>query len=187
MNNKLISELLEKFETETYLHYKKQDEAIDELIKKYPNNKDFLGVILKVGIINSFYSTNIFKPFAVAKKIFAIKDLDKKLEDGSISVMNEIANVEIAGKKKNFYSFATKYCYHHNHNGYTIYDSYLDNEIWKLIKKDKFIDVRREDLKNYSIYLEVLCTLKKYYSLDKFTNRDIEKALWIKGKEDSFT
>ncbi len=43
-----------------------------------------------------------------------------------VSLVNEIAKVEISGKQFNFYSFATKYCSHHKPKDYPIYDNYVD-------------------------------------------------------------
>ncbi len=184
INQEIIKGLLEKFESEKYIHYNKQDEAIKSLIEKYPNNNDLLGVILKVGIINSFYSTNIFKPFDVAKKIYEIKDFDIRVKKGDFSLINQIANVTISGKNKNFYSFATKYCYHHNQEKFVIYDSFVESQIWKNIQKDRFTKIKRKQLKDYYFYMSTFLKFKEFYHLDKFNNREIELALWIKNKEE---
>ena len=40
--------------------------------------------------------------------------------------MNEIQTIKIGNKIKHFYSFATKYCSHHNQIEYPIFDSYVD-------------------------------------------------------------
>lgn len=46
-----------------------------------------------------------------------------------MKLVPDMQKVEINGVVKNFYSFATKYCSHHNPLDYTIYDSYVDKNI----------------------------------------------------------
>ena len=52
--------------------------------------------------------------------------------------MNDIARVNINGKDRNLYSFATKYCSHHNFNDYPIYDEYVAKVLLHFQRKDKF-------------------------------------------------
>ncbi|UTW70364.1 hypothetical protein KHA80_07545 [Anaerobacillus sp. HL2] len=47
----------------------------------------------------------------------------------------------IGEKKKNFYSFATKYCSHHNPLDYPIYDSYVDEVLRHFRNRDGFSDL----------------------------------------------
>lgn len=59
----------------------------------------------------------IFNTYAVAKHILTIPNLDNRLKQGDISLVDEIKEVTMSdGKKRDFYSFATKYCSHHNPN-----------------------------------------------------------------------
>lgn len=50
-------------------------------------------------------------------------------------------------------------------------------------KKDKFSDFKNEDLKDYFKFRNVLMKFKKFYDIDKYNLRDIDKYLWIAGKE----
>ncbi|HHF1395127.1 TPA: hypothetical protein ACPI39_000797, partial [Haemophilus influenzae] len=83
-------------------------------------------VLDNINIPNNVYSTNIFAIHYVAKHILGIKDLDKRLKFGDIELVRELGEVTIGGKEKYFYSFATKYCSHHNPIAFPIYDSYVE-------------------------------------------------------------
>ncbi|HHV6305289.1 TPA: hypothetical protein ACUL54_001872, partial [Haemophilus influenzae] len=106
-------------------------------------------VLDNINIPNNVYSTNIFAIHYVAKHILGIKDLDKRLKSGDIELVRELGEVTIGGKEKYFYSFATKYCSHHNPIAFPIYDSYVEQVLLYFNKVDKFSALKRKDLKNY--------------------------------------
>lgn len=85
-------------------------------------------VIIKCSIFNEFYSTNIFKVFPVAKHIIEIENINEKLAEGKPTLVYEIANITLGknGTQKYLYSFASKFCSHHNEEAYLIYDSYVN-------------------------------------------------------------
>ena len=60
------------------------------------------------------------------------------------TLVNDIAKVNINGKEKYFYSFATKYCSHHYPTVFPIYDSYVEKVLLHFNKKDKFYEFRKE-------------------------------------------
>ena len=72
--------------------------------------------------------------------------IDNRLKSNDETLVNDIANLSINGKKKCFYSFATKYCSHHNPINFPIYDSYVDKILNYYKRKDHFYDFKREDL-----------------------------------------
>ena len=102
--------------------------------------------------MNDFYSTNIFKVFPVAKYITEIDDIDAKLKEGDLSLVDEIARVKLGKedkkKEKYLYSFATKFCSHHNESAYPIYDSYVDAML-RFFRNQKRIQFQNDDLKTY--------------------------------------
>lgn len=164
-------------------HYVWQESSLNKLFyKDYKKNTDLNEILVKCCCLNDFYSTNIFSVYSVAKQIYKL-NIDERLKKGDISLVDEIANVQIAGKNKNFYSFATKYCCYHNPDKFPIYDSFVDDMLWHFQKKDKFSDFKRIQLRDYKIFNQVIYDFRKYYGLEKFGIRDIDKYLWIAGKE----
>lgn len=98
--------------------------------------------------------------------------------------MNDIALVKVNDHKNmNFYSFATKYCSHHFPNDYPIYDSFVEKMLMYFRDKDKFAKFKKNDLKNYEKYPDVLREFKKFYNLENFTLKEIDRYLWQVGKQ----
>lgn len=120
-------------------NYVLQEKSLDKLfINTYPNNIEIEDILIKVSSLNDFYSTNIFSVFPVAKHILEL-NIDKRLKRKDTTLVNDISNVEINGKNKHFYSFATKYCSHHDPINYPIYDNYVDKVLNYFRKKTVFV------------------------------------------------
>ena len=179
-----------KIEVEKYLNlwdslenYVLQENSLNKLFfETYPSNTDINDILIKVSSLNDFYSTNIFSVFPVAKHILELK-IDDRLKNGDESLVDDIANLTISGKEKHFYSFATKYCSHHFPLIYPIYDSYVEKILVYFQKKDSFSSFKREELKNYSTFKNVLNDFKKFYGIDEYNLKDIDRYLWQLGKE----
>lgn len=165
-------------------NYTLQESSLKKLFTKtYPVNNNLDDVLIKVCALNDFYSTNIFSPFTVAKHIINLK-IDEKLLKENLEIVNEIALVKVnGGKIKNFYSFATKYCSHHNPEAYPIYDSYVEKMLIYCKKKDNFDIFNNEELRSYARFKEILFNFRKYYNLGSFNLKQIDKYLWQAGKE----
>ncbi len=180
-NGKVINAYLKRWNTlENYIL---QEKSLSLLFNNLcPDNTKVEDILLKVSALNDFYSTNIFDTFTVSKHILNC-NIDKDLERGSIGLVDKIAPVTISGKTRNFYSFASKYCSHHKPEVYPIYDSYVEKMLMYFKKKDKFAQFKKDELKSYKKFLEVIHSFRQYYSLDKFSLRQIDIYLWLAGKE----
>jgi len=191
MKNNLDITKPSQIEVEHYLklwdsleNYTLQESSLRKLFTKtYPLNNDLDDVLIKVCSLNDFYSTNILSPFTVAKHIVKL-GIDDRLAKNDLTIVNEITKVEMnGGKIKNFYSFATKYCSHHKPTVYPIYDSYVDQLLMYFKNTDGFDDFSKEDLKIYVQYRRILENFRKYYNLETFDLKQIDKYLWQAGKK----
>lgn len=181
-NKKIIEDYLTKWDN-LEDHYIWQESSLDKLFHEdYKNNTDLNEILIKCSCLNDFYSTNIFLIYPVAKNIYDL-NIDKRLEEGDASLVNDIAHVSINGVEKTFYSFASKYCSHHNSIKFPIYDYFVDRMLWYFQKYDKFSDFSKDDLKDYVKFRNILNDFKKFYNIDEYNLRDIDKYLWIAGKE----
>lgn len=165
-------------------NYILQENSLRKLFSKtYPLNNNLDDVLIKVCSLNDFYSTNIFSPFTVAKHIVALKIDDSLLKD-DLAIVNKIADVKMnGGKNINFYSFATKYCSHHKPTVYPIYDSFVEKMLMYCKRKDNFYNFSKNDLRSYAIYKDILMNFRKYYGLNSFDLKQIDKYLWQAGKK----
>ena len=178
-----IQDYLNEWEQSSELaKYRVQEEALQFLFNEICPRHDCLKqVIIKVSTLNDFYSTNIFDTFAVAKHIVKIKDINERLQDEDLKLVNEIASVP---GRPYYYSFATKYCHHHKPSSFPIYDYYVAEMLKYFRRENKSVKFKNEELKDYSKLVEIIKDYKSYYDTDnKYSLRDIDKYLWQAGKK----
>jgi len=168
----------------TLKKYKMQEESLNLLFNEWPENKELEQILLKVSALNDFYSTRIFDTYSVANHIFDC-NIDKDLKAGKKELVKKISEVPKKDKSKprKFYSFASKYCSHHNSKSYPIYDYYVDNMLRHFRKKDKFCTFYNSELKEYKSFVEIFEKFQKHYKLSDFSLRNIDIYLWQAGKE----
>ena len=169
--------------------YVSQERALDKLfLELCKNNTCIEDILIKCSALNDFYSTNIFKVHNVAQH-YMQKDIDQRLNEGDITLVEDLAHIVINGKAFNFYSFASKYCSHHRPDIYPIYDSYVHKLLKYFRDRDKnkgrecFCKFKEADLKNYQSYLTIIRAFQQFYGLNTFTIKEIDKYLWQLGKE----
>lgn len=161
-------------------NYHLQEDALEKLFFiTYPNNNDINDVLIKVAALNDFYSTNIFSVFPVAKYIVQL-NIDKRLEKADMSLVDDIANGAI---KSRIYSFASKYCSHHRPNDYPIFDNYVEKLLKYFRNRDCFSTFSDDSLRVYSSFKELILDFRKFYGLECYSVKEIDKYLWQLGKE----
>jgi len=182
--NDVIQEYLDKFKEDK--RYYLADQAIINLFHAFPNNEKIEDILLKISVINDLYSTNIFATFKIAEHIRNL-NIDKYLISKDLSVVNKIAtghNIHHEGKEDiNFYSFATKYCNWHNQDVYPIYDQFVHKILKAYQMKDNFSNFSDTDLKDYEQFVKTIKDFKQKYNLTQHNMKEIDKFLWIYGKE----
>lgn len=163
--------------------YHLQEDALDKLFFELcPENTDLSDILIKVSTLNDFYSTNIYSVFPVAKHIQSLH-IDDRLRAGDVTLVNDIMRVMIDGKQKNFYSFATKYCSHHNPLSYPIFDSYVEKLLGYYRDKDGFAEFSTPELKDYAKFKAVLIEFRKFYGLERYNLKQVDKYIWQLGKK----
>lgn len=154
-------------------NYRDHEKALSLLFRNpdssFFKNDEITKVIIKVSALNDFYSTNLYRVHDVALKIITIKDFDLRLQNRDISLVDELRYVTFKTYKipddsdkgiwkevkKDIYSFATKYCSHHQPDKFPIYDKYVDEVITKLKKQyPQFFNFKIFDSFNTSIPIE---------------------------------
>lgn len=164
-------------------NYHLQEDALNKLFFELcPKNTSVIDILLKASTHNDFYSTNIFSIYPVAKHIYAL-DIDARLKAGDVTLVGDIQYVTIGDTEKNFYSFASKYCSHHNPLDYPIYDSYVDEVFRYFRNRDGFSDFQDGDLKDYVRFKDILIDFRAFYGLDKYNLKQIDQYVWQLGKE----
>ena len=164
-------------------NYHLQEDALDKLFFTLcPKNAEMSDILLKVAALNDFYSTNIFSVYPVAKHILSL-NIDERLQSGDVTLVSDLQKVTINGVEKNFYSFSTKYCSHHQPFYYPIYDSYVEKVLCYFRDKDDFSLFKTREMKVYETFKRTLIDFRSFYGLDQYNLKEIDKYIWQLGKE----
>ncbi|MBN2591291.1 MAG: hypothetical protein JXA96_15610 [Sedimentisphaerales bacterium] len=145
----------------------------------------FAHIYQKVVLLNALYSTNIFATFDVALNIFRIDNFSYRVANGDLSLVDDIRKNQIGDSEKDFYSFATKYCHHHNPCTYPIYDSLVEDMlVYYLSEIEPDKRVYRSKMKEYPYFKSNMDHLASLWNLgNEFLYLKLDKYLWQKGKE----
>ncbi len=184
INSASISSYLGKWEK--MQRYKQQEKAINLLFHELcPEHDKVEEVLLKVSVLNDFYGTQIYDKYSVASGIASLDKVSERIKSGDQSLVADIAlaTIDTARKARNNYSFATKYCSFHNPDKYPIYDSFVDNMLWSFMKRFQYAKFKRYELKAYEEFCKVFSQFREYFALEKFTVKEIDIFLWLKGDE----
>ena len=163
-------------------NYSNHSQALKKLFQnicKY--NTCIEDVIIKCSTLNDFYSTNIYDISTMAEHILSL-NIDQRLEQHDYSLVKDIAQVKIGGKRYYFYSFATKYCSHHQPDHYAIYDSYVEKVLLALNLRDAFACFKHKDLKKYETFMNVIKSFQQHYDLMQYNIKELDQYLWQLGK-----
>ena len=156
----------------------------DLFTRHYPNNVNFEQVLLKCTILNDFYLTNIIDTFTVAKHIIEVRDIDKRLKNGDLSLIDEISEVNFKNVTKKFYSFATKFCHSHQPDSYPIYDKNVDIALWYFAEKGYIsLDFKRKELRDYKTFKEIVDNFRDSNKLNILNYEKLDNYLWKFGKD----
>ena len=102
--------------------YVENEHAIEMLLKAHPSSSvfNFNDVLVKCAVIDRFYSTNIYGNDLnkLARHIVSITDIDVRLKNGDLSLVNDIASCPTVSSY--YLSFASKYCNWHNQRDFPI-------------------------------------------------------------------
>lgn len=168
--------------------YVENESVLEELFVKNSatkTNTDLHTVMVKCAVLDNFYSTYITGPnfSTLAKGIISIKDIDKRIAEGDHSLVEEIANVGHSfSSPKTLYSFATKFCSHHNPKAFPIFDSIVAGLLSKVLKDDSSLaQCSRKDMRIYDRYVSSIDSVIEKY-LQGATYKQFDRYFWTYGK-----
>ncbi|HEX4134033.1 MAG TPA: hypothetical protein VHY84_05370 [Bryobacteraceae bacterium] len=172
----LIKEEADKFDQENSL----DEEALGLLFSQFPGNKALPEVLLKVIALNKLYGAGVRDPHisAVARHIAGIAGLDALLQQGSPDAAERI--IDCKEVKRNYFSFASKYCSWHNPDAFAIYSSEIDACLWRYREQDNFTKYRRGSY-DYREFLRIMNAFRNHYGLTSIGFKDLDKFLLAHG------
>lgn len=169
--------------------YGKEYRLIEDVLKKYPNNKTIEDVACKIAVIDFTNSTNLrqnkINLYTLAKIITNI-DFDARVAKGDVSLVSDI----ISKCPVKLYSFASKYCCYHNtflynRDDYSIYDSVVEKHLPEYATEKLPASKWRKNF-NYETFNQYIGDLLDEYGITAATEpqrrRLFDHYVWYKNK-----
>jgi len=178
--SRLVSEAVSRFDIDP--RYGASGRALSRVFSHHPNNDVLEDVLIKVVLLNGLYNTNVLAITDMALHIQGLR-IDPELARASPDLIDKIATLEIRGKSRRHYSFATKYCSWHRPAEYPIYDSLVERLLWAYRTQHPFAEFARPDLQDYSSYMAILTKFRAYFKLEEVSFKELDKFLWFTSKD----
>ena len=155
-----------------------------KLTKAFLKNDNYQNIYIKVNFINGAFRTSIGDTLGVSKHIKTLKNIDKRLNTGDVSLIKDIAEFKTSQskEKRRNYSFATKYCHCHRPDKFSIYDKYVRDSLFEYNKYHKFSTFTKKSLTDYVIFKRVLADFKTFVGDNKLKADILDRFLWTLGK-----
>jgi hypothetical protein len=180
-NKALIKSYIEQFDNDNPV-----EKTIADVFSRHNKNR-FDDIFIKVCVLNTTYSTNIYDAYGMSKHINK-ENIYTLLHDKNLDAVNQIKSghdIKTGHNTKdiNYYSFATKYCNWHHQNIYPIYDKFVAEVLYRYNKVFHFYErFTKESLRNIDNLEKIILCFKKTFYLDEFTFKDLDKFFWYYGK-----
>ena len=189
----VVEKFYDRWKTNSsYSRYISQEKYLEKLFKNDDTNGDIDMIFAKVCALNTCYSTRILAPVEVATRIMELikskeNGLYKRLTERDPTLVYDIANgsdLNNLGNPRNCYSFATKYCYHQNNKkDFPIYDKFVKMSLNYFQMEYEFYDKPQLKMGNYKSFKKIIGDFQKRFGLEKCTTEQVDKYLWILGKD----
>lgn len=156
------------------------DAAVALAFEQWPHNGSVPEVLAKVIVLNRVYSTNIYAVQPMAEHIVT-QQIDDALQEGDPGVVERIACLDLNGRLRRCYSFATKYCAWHHPELFQMFDSNVERALWAYQRRDRFAEYRRSQLWDFASFMSVVDRFRQRFGLLASPRRDIDRFLWQVG------
>ncbi len=176
INDLDVEEAYKKVENDPI--YGEENKAVKSILNKFSSHESLDEIICKISVIDVTHSTHVgihkkkFSLVDLAKKIKSIANIDQRLKQGDISLIDEIANINGV----NLLSFASKYCACHNQMIYEKDDYYKFDSV-----VSKTINYRGRNYKIYSSILDEIVKSNKLSNI-KLIRKKIDIYFWYSNK-----
>ncbi len=159
-----------------------EDDRELKFFATHPNNTDITDILLKIEEVRDHDLLALEAQDAMAQHIASL-DIDPKLRDGSMEVINSIASLDFRGEKRNFYAFATRYCNYHRPDYYPIYDPVLEKLFTWYYQQVEGKPFDPQQLLDYPKFKELMQGFIDDLEVTPFSFRELDKFLWVYGRK----
>ncbi len=154
------------------------DRALRMLFRAYPLNDELEPVLLKVAALNALYRTQILDVHGMGTHIVTCQ-VDPRLKGGRREAVEVIRHL----RKRDFYSFATKYCHWHRPDVYPMYDRFVAVALQWLNEWLGFgPKLNWESLRKYDLFVGAIDQCRRAMGLNWRGYKRFDQGLWILGQ-----
>jgi hypothetical protein len=166
----LIIRAIEEFDRDD--RYGPADQILTRIFGDFPSNRHFEHVLLKVVLLNSLYSTNIYATTDMSRHILSL-GVDDRLASGAPDLVEAVSTITVKGIKRRHYSFSTKFCSWHRPELYPIFDSLVAGVLRQYRDRDRFASFAQADLRDYAKYRSAIVSFRSHYGLTEFSFKEV--------------
>jgi len=158
--------------------YGMENKVLKQILLKFPEHNSLEEVICKISVIDVTHSTHVgihkkkFSLVDLANKILSIDDIDRRIQSGDSTLVDEIATLNGI----NLLSFASKYCACHNQMVYNSDDYFKFDSI-----VSKAIGYKGRNYKEYSKKLNDIIISNNLGGIVKVREK-IDLYFWYNNK-----
>jgi len=179
--DQLVQAYIKKFDNENSF----EEDAIKTEFQENNANIDPKKIYIKSAALNTAYKAGVLNiHMETVSKIIASESIDSRLEAKDPDVVKDLSK-RFSGELNNSYlSFASKFCSFYNTDVYPIYDRAVREAIAYFAPRIKGFKLIKSKLENdYDYFKEKFSELKDKLNLKKYTNKELDKFLWLFGKK----
>ncbi len=133
-----------------------------------PLNTDRQEILTKISAVNSKELNDIAGAQYMADQILKL-NIDQRLQQNDLTVVEDIANITINGKKHRLMNFASVYCNYHKPEVYPIYSDQHTDFMVEYIKELK-LNIDTNKLDDYLVRKEVIDDIISRFFADSHVN-----------------
>lgn len=134
-------------------------QRLDELFLVQPFELSEQSLSEKVHLLNDIYGTHTQE--TIVTHLSQINNLELRISQGDLSVVDDIQ----ASQQEGAYSFATKFCHHHNPIAYPFFSFTINNTLYKFENRDHFYG-KHYNYNNYSEFYNAMQAFRNHYGLE---------------------
>lgn len=154
------------------------DRALRSLFTAYPGNRTLETVLLKVAALNALYRTQLLDVYGMGAHIVECR-LDPYLETGRREAVGLVRQF----RKRDFYSFATKYCHWNRPAIYPMYDRFVVAALqWLNAKLGLREKLTWEHCRDYDFFAQAVDDCRNTLGLGWRGYKRLDQGLWILGQ-----
>ena len=184
--------------------YGKEQEIIEQVIRRYPLNTDMVQIAMKVAVIDLTNSTQLsnyksrISLYDICQIVLSIDKFDERLAKGDPDLVKAIAlgSKNFGGKDRgvNLFSFASKYCCYHNiyqygRDDYSIFDNVVSDVLYQYSTEKNPLKKRQPEkwrqniqYKEYNDYIGALLDEYGITNNEQGRRRMFDHFLWFANK-----